>query len=145
MFGFLNNNTKSRTDFEVKKPTDIYVVLKYLDNEDTNDALRFVVNELIANVIEHKEEAHIYIRDNIVHVLIDKKSLDDVKIFQIKLAILMTSKFHEHRGELRLGGAKYGGLGMKSIYNLGYDLAYEESKDSFSIVAYRHEPLKKAS
>jgi hypothetical protein len=121
---------------KLEKPQDLYDIMNTLQKQKASQKLTFTVIELCSNIFENNEKAKIIFKEKFIHLMIDKNSLDEEKIFGIRLAVIMAKTLGKD-SEIKLTAEKFGGLGMKMISNSGYALDYQDNKDYFSILAYQ--------
>jgi hypothetical protein len=128
-------NKKNNLVFYLKDPEDVYTVIHSLHKNKVDDKIIKVAIELCSNIFENGETAILIIKGNFLHLLIEKCSLNEEKILGLRVAIKMAN-IMKNISQIKFNTLKFGGLGLKTILQMGYILDYNDNPDFFSIVAY---------
>jgi hypothetical protein len=128
---------KQKNEFRLEKIEDLNVILYEMQKNKTNEEAQFVAKELCSNVFKNQEKASIIVKNNLIHLMIDKSTLTAEKIAKLKLAIILARTFKNNKENISFKEEdQKGGFGIKMILNFGYDLTYKENENYFSVLAY---------
>ena len=128
---------KNKIEYKLEKLNDLYSIMFELQKNNTDESTQFVAKELCSNVFKNHERASVIVKNNLVHLMIDKKTLTEEKLAQLKTAIMIAKKFTSNRQNINFSDEeKSGGFGIKMILNFGFDILYKDNKEYFSVLAF---------